>query len=270
MVAAKPWDSLEREGLPDPIQTTPGMLTWHERKMLYWLARDWYEGVGQIVDAGAYLGLSAVCFRAGLHDRGMEGRRVHSYDMFQLGPFEQTVFEGERPPHDATLPLFEKHTSPYRGLGYAHAGNILNNRWADQWQSTQTPGGEVPEVPGIEILFVDVAKTSLIWDHLIEHFFPHLIARRSLLILQDYMFSKSGAWHHITMEKLREYFPYVTDTGVNSVLFECRNVPSAAVLAAAKWSAIPDGQKPRLLDSAIGRFSAEQQEILQDVRAQLQ
>ena len=65
------------EGLP------AGMLRSREASMLYHLARDYFSGMGDIIDAGAFLGASSFCLAKGLQDNqsiGATSGRIHAYD----------------------------------------------------------------------------------------------------------------------------------------------------------------------------------------------
>lgn len=72
-----------------------------------------------------------------------------------------------------------------------HEGDILNESW---------------HCEPIEYLFVDIAKSYRVLDHLLLTFFPTLIPSRSLVVMQDYLWLTAGPWHHIVFEKLNGYF----------------------------------------------------------------
>ena len=150
---------------------------------------------------------SSICLLTGLDERGETRRVVHHYDLWKLGPFERELdFADNPPPGDLTYPIFCENIAGYAHLSYAHGGDILNHSWT---------GGPV------ELLFVDIAKSHLSWDHVAQQFFPALIPGRSLVILQDYLYEQTGPWHHVVMEKLADHFEIVADTHLNSVVFQC-------------------------------------------------
>jgi hypothetical protein len=165
-----------------------------------------------------------MCFAAALRNRGFASTLIHSYDRFRLGPFERERWFAvrERPPGDITRPLYDANLRGFDDLICVHEGDILAEGW---------PGH------AIEILFVDIAKNARVWDHLVTTFFPSLLPSRSLLILQDYLYGETGPWHHVVMEKLSGHFSIISDTGINSVLFQYHGGLSPEIIEAAAWTA---------------------------------
>ncbi len=232
------------------------MLTRDEKRMLYWASAFAYGAEGLILDQGAFLGGSTMCFAAALRRRGFARPLIHSYDLFRLGPFErETYFAEGEPPGGLTRPLYDANLGGFQDLICVHEGDILLEGWS---------GHE------IEILFVDVAKTARIWDHLVGTFFPSLIPDRSLLVLQDYLFAGSGPWHHVVMEKLAGFFSPIGDTGINSALFEYHGGLSVADISAAAWDRIEPAEKVELMERVIDRADTdEKRAILAGPRAKL-
>lgn len=253
-LADSPWND-PTFTIPDRINEVEGMLNWHEKRMLYWLARRHYTGEGKICDLGAYLGGSTICFAMGLRDASRSGKLIYSYDRFVLGPFEQTVFRGELPPNNETLPIFTNNLRGYHDLLVVKAGDVASHRW---------------DAGPIEILFVDLAKSAMTWDHVVREFFPHLIPGKSIVILQDYIWHASGAWHHVVMEKLRNHFDYVVDTDVNSAVFQYTRPFEFGVLSHAMWDTISADEKAELMEQAIQRMTTEKKrETLRAVQTTL-
>lgn len=232
------------------------MLTYWEKRMLYWTALNGYEAHGAILDQGAFLGGSTMCFASALRNRGFASPLIHSYDLFRLGPFElERWFSEGAPPGNITRPLYEANLAGFRDLVEVHEGDLLHVDWRGD---------------PIEILFVDIAKSYLVWDHIVRHFFPSLIAGKSLLILQDYLFGGTGPWHHVVMEKLGDQFEYVSDTNVNSMLFAYTGGLTTEVIEAAMWDRIPFEEKVELMDRAIERADTpEKREILEGPKRNL-
>ncbi|HEX5450576.1 MAG TPA: hypothetical protein VFW85_11025 [Gaiellaceae bacterium] len=251
-----PWDELDFNLLPPAIRKVRGMLTGREKAMLYWIALRAYEAEGLILDQGCFLGGSTVCFAAGLRSRGLAKPLIHSYDRFVLGDFEREhYFADGAPPDDRFRPLYDENLAGYRDLVTVHEGDMLAQTW---------PGDP------IEILFVDIAKTSAVWDHVVASFFTSLIPRRSLLILQDYLFEHSGPWHHVVMEKLANHFELVGDTEKNSMLFAYVGGLTAGEIQEARWDHIAMHDRVELMDRAIAKLDTqEKRELLANVRAAL-
>ncbi len=144
----------------------------------------------------------------------------------------------------------------YHDLLEVHEGDVEQHPW---------------RAGPIEILFVDLAKSPGTWDYIVREFFPHLIPQESIVILQDYLYPTSGAWHPIVMEKLRDHFEYVVDTEVNSMVFRYIKPLTHVVIEQAMWDAIAPAQKEALMDLAIARARGEKQrETLLAIQQRLQ
>lgn len=242
-----PWDDRGFE-VPPVVERVPSMLTHHEKRMLYWATTNAYEAEGLILDQGAFLGGSAMCFAAALRNRGFSSTLIHSYDRFRLGPFErQAWFPEGGPPGDITRPLYDDNLRGFHDLICVHEGDILFESWQGE---------------PVEILFVDVAKSAQIWDHVVTTFFPSLLPGRSLLILQDYLFDKTGPWHHVVMEKFAGHFSLIGDTGVNSVLFQYHGGLTPAIIEAAAWGRIDPREKVELMEKSIVRMDTEEKRAI--------
>jgi hypothetical protein len=225
------------------IFAVPGMLWTQEKRMLYYLARHEYSGEGVIADMGAFLGGSTICFAAGLRDRSLTSPVIHSFDLFKLGEWErQKYFPDNPPPGDRTRGIFEEHLKDYLGLITVHEGDVLGFPWDD------TP---------IDILFIDIAKSYKVFDHLLLNYFPALVPSRSLIIMQDYLSPQTGPWHHIVMEKLSDYCEYVVDCDAASVVFLLRREIPQEVLEQSRWMEIPMDEKLELMDRAIEKLDTD-------------
>lgn len=223
--------------------------------MLYYLALNDYTGEGCIADLGAYLGGSTMCFAAALGQKAFDRPLIHSYDLFRVDFSRQCAERSHFPEKltkDArTREVFDNNLRKYLSLVTVHEGDILEF-------SADEP---------VEYLFVDIAKSYRVMDHLLLTFFPALIAARSLIIVQDYLWGSTGPWHHVVMEKLSDYCEYVADTNINSAVFHLREAIPAKVLEECQWMAIPFDEKVALMDRAIGKLdTAEKKQFLRENR----
>lgn len=209
--------------------------------MLYYLARHDFVGAGVIADMGTYLGSSTVCFAAGLRERYADRPILHTFDLFRLGDFGAEIreFPGDPPADFRTRGVFEQNLREYLDLIVVHEGDILAESWGDE---------------PIELLFVDIAKSHKVLDHLLLTFFPALIPTRSLIVMQDYLWGTSGPWHHIVMEKLSDYVEYVVDTDVASAVFLLKQEVPRSVLEQCLYMEIPRAEKLQLMDQAIDKL----------------
>jgi len=178
-----------------------GMLGRREASLFFHLARDYYVGQGTIVDAGSFLGRSAMCFAAGMRanpgfDAGRD--RIHCFDNF-ICHDDNSIDHVKRglgaqvKVGQSMRDLFDRQVEPARDLLVVHDGDFLRRHW---------------EHGPIEILMVDIAKSADLGRHVVQEFFPALLPGRSVVIQQDY----HHPWlpHiHVMMESLAECFRMV-------------------------------------------------------------
>ncbi len=239
---AKPWNAPDFS-VPDEIFNVPGMLSTQEKRMLYHLASSEYTGEGVIADMGSFLGGSTICFAAGLRARGVTGIKIHAYDVFKVsGDRAWEFFPDGAPPDLRTRSLFDANVADYRDLITVHDGDVLDF---------------TPEGASIEFLFVDIAKSYRVFDHILLNYFPSLMPAKSIIIMQDYLWGATGPWHHVAMERLRDYWEYVVDTDVNSVVFLLRDEIPRDELHQACWMNLGREEKLELMDQAIQRLDTE-------------
>ncbi|TCP40512.1 class I SAM-dependent methyltransferase [Rhodovulum marinum] len=238
---AAPWDRIARDAM-GPAGTVPTMLSEAEQRLYFWLARDWAQGAGAIVDLG--------CFAGGSTARLAEGRRqaghaphVHAYDRFTasdrlkarlLYPAGIAPFDGQD-----ILPLARRLLAPWDGLVRLHPGEIEDDLWTGQ---------------PIEVLTIDAAKSAGAADAIAGLFFPSLIPGASVVVQQDY-FHWRQPWVAAQMERLAECFvPLAVCPGATAV-FLCTRAPDAATLARAACDGLPDAGLLADLDAARRRMA---------------
>ncbi len=240
----RPWNLYDfRVTVPPEIFDIPGMLWTQEKRMLYYLAREDYRGEGIIADMGSFLGGSTICLAAGLRARAFDRPVIHSYDLFKLGEAErQRYFPEKAPPGLRTREVFDEYLKDYLDLITVHEGDVLEFGW---------------DGAPIETLFIDIAKSYRVFDHLLLTYFPALLPMKSLIIMQDYLSPQTGPWHHIVMERLSDYFEYVVDCDTASVIFLLTRPIPTEVLEASRWMEIPMDEKLALMDRAIEKLDTE-------------
>lgn len=203
------------EVLPDSIAT---MLAFGERQMLYWLARE-LPIPGVIVDVGAFIGGStqalAAGFAANTSTTGKLGR-IHTYDMF-LAPrdsYSLTLIGNDKRPGDTVIDVFNANLGMLLPLVIAHVGDFLSF--------------EPPAEP-INLLFIDIAKSRALNEHLVRRYFRKLVPGKSILIQQDYN-DHSCPWVKVTMEFFRDHFEYLSDESA-SRLYSVKKLPTTDEIA---------------------------------------
>jgi hypothetical protein len=207
--AGKIWDSAPLAQLA----SVPGMLSGEELQFLYFVAREFYSGLGEIVDAGAFLGASAQAFAAGLENNPAvrhKAKRIFSYDFFEFSDFYRSYLpDRQLTVGDDTLPLFHEFTKQFSAYITAAKGDICQQSWPRR---------------NIEILFVDFTQR---WQHhefVVRNFYPNLIPGRSLLIHQDYVYTVCY-WLHIFMEYYKNSFNLISPLIPNSTAAWLYNWP---------------------------------------------
>jgi hypothetical protein len=248
------WDD---DSLPERLLGLPSMLTVGERALLYSLGRELRDETC-IVDAGCFLGGSTAALALGVSERLRPPRTViHSYDLFLVDYSAQTHYReliGERALGADLLPVFETVVGDDL-IGYVdvHRGDLLAQSW---------PGDP------IDVLFVDVAKSWALCDHVGQEFFPSLVPGRSVVVQQDYV-HEWLPWIHITMELLGDYFERVaTVPGSPSVVFGCTRKIRPSDLPGALRD-LPDERLDELFDRAVAPYTGEDRTILECARAVL-
>lgn len=196
---ARPW---RRDIAEHALRAPPrSQLRSREATALYLLARDKYEGVGRIIDAGAYRGASSWCLAGGLRDAGFrrEGPApIVAYDRFHD--------YGEYPGRGFLLD-YVCNLDPFLDLIEVRQGDFLKQAWR--------------EGP-IELLFNDICKTLPLWLWMLREYATQLIPDRSLLVLQDY--HHPFLWYlHAGMELLAGHFDVYESKVDDSCLFALRS-----------------------------------------------
>ncbi len=190
-LGGRPW----RTG-PDPpteVMQIPAMIIDDERRLLHWLAWDYWSGEGKILDAGSYLGASTAALASGLAARGEPPSDwvIASYDRFVLDYFmlAQLPPESELDEGDSFRAIFDHNLAPYAGLVDVREGDLAEIGWSGE---------------PIEIAFFDVLKTWPLSDFALRTFYPAMIPGRTVIVQEDFV-SEFCPWVHVTMGLLDPY-----------------------------------------------------------------
>jgi hypothetical protein len=246
---------INKEWMRIKVPDTPlvvHMLLPEERQLLYYLASEYWQDRGRIIDAGCFLGGSATALGLGVRARQVKFGHasqtpIHSYDLFKaeewtIGRFLPSTFS----PGQSFRPIFDENIRAVADLVVVHEGDITERPW------TSEP---------IEILFIDCAKTWVISDFISYHFFKALIPGHSIVIQQDYLWDCWNAWLHITMEYYSAYFRILTYTCRHSVVFLYeKEIPALEPQLIGGMNA---DTKLELMRSARGRFQAPHRDYLE-------
>lgn len=239
------------------VNPISSMLCADESFYLHWLARNYYQGLGEIVDGGPLLGGSTYSLASGLSKNSAvtdTHKRITSYDLFRFFPdfarlLPSTLFKTG----DSLLPIFRENIRPYENLVEVVAGDILEKRWSGK---------------PVEVLFIDLAKSWQIQNHLLREFFNCLIPNRSIVIQQDY-FHYYCYWIHLIMEYFRPYFKIVHEPeGATLSFLLIKQIPRE-LLQMDYSRFFSREQAIQLMDQAIVPFGGTRKLILKTTQMRL-
>ena len=212
----KPWKHSQAgiAGMPS------GMLGPTEGALLYHLAKDYFSGRGEIIDAGAFLGSSSYCLAKGVDENNRlksKSETIHAYDLFKVWIEQDNsedfmiselkrVFDIDLSNNRSILPRYMSNLGPLAQYVDVHIGDITKMNW------NKRP---------IEILFLDICKTKEIWQHVLGTFFRSLIPGISIVIHQDYH-HPFLPYIHVVQERLAGYFDIVEEKADDSAAFLLR------------------------------------------------
>lgn len=257
-MSEKPWEA-ESASAPGELYEPKGMIGPEERRCYYWLGKNRLSGQGCIVDAGAFLGASTLCFAAGAAAGGrrdFEGRTlVHAYDYFKVvdAYVGKSIAKDFRPIAlgESYLDIFNGQTAKYSDLIHAYPGDFLTHRWHGD---------------PIEILFIDIAKTAALNAHAIGEFFPSLIPGRSIIVHQDYF----HCWHpyiHIGMEFFDEEFELLDEhVKHQSCVWRLTKPLPAEKIARMRAYDLSKEERMALLDRLVAKSSDSFRPMVEVVR----
>lgn len=235
---------------PSGTVSARSMLMRYEIAILHALARDYYTGVGAIVDGGPLLGITTNALAKGLLGNSavtQKSKRIFSFDLFDYIP---------------NIELLE--TVPNRNGSFFDTYLEINR---DYLELISVAPGDLMQHPWnsgpIEILFVDLAKSWDLNDFVVDQWFPQLTPG-GYLIQQDY-FSWFTYWLQITMMGLRDHFEFVDYAMGGSAVFRCTK-PIPPGMGKALRS-MPFEQHEELLELAIRSAPAPGAEVLKAVKA---
>jgi hypothetical protein len=241
LIPHRPWLALDMD-VPG-IDSIPSLMSPEESLYLHWIAREYYEGVGEIFDGGPLLGGSTCALSSGLALNSRvenKHRRIHSYDLFLYAEYYMSpLFAGAGlKDGESFLPLFLKNTMQFKDYIDFHAGDVLTMDW------TAGP---------LEIAFMDLVKSREINDHLVKQLFGALIPGRSIVAQQDY-FHFYCYWIHLTMEYLKEYFSIVESPYGGTLSFLLKDKIPDELLEMPASEVYDKDRSLRLMDDSIARF----------------
>jgi hypothetical protein len=256
-----PWRGV-RVQMPPHI---PSMISLEEKNYLYWLTRDMWNGVGDIVEVGPWLGGSTWCLAAGMeaNSRRTDGVSLHVIDNFRWRPFMSERAPLKLAPNESFRPYFEQNLAPKMSLLRIHEQSLPD----DDSATLAVSGGvraDTADLPlysgrelsrGVAILFVDGAKSWSGLVHLLREIGPRFLRGETLLVLQDFQ-NWLAYWVPMGVSMLLRQCPgcleVVHTLSVNTVTLRVTGVWRPEVLDSfpSRIDDIPTGDGMALLESA--------------------
>jgi len=178
MEGQAPW-----RGLPVKPIAVPGMIS-HEETQYYEYIGTVYEGRGEVVELGPWLGKSTTHIVRGLEkNRKFDGKQLHVFDDFvwRASWMDPHTPEDERLQNHADFShLFKKYVEdvlPRLNVTRAKISNYDGNETVPRIEWTHGP---------IEMMYIDCGRTVQANEGWFEIFSPSFIPDVSLLIMQDW------------------------------------------------------------------------------------
>lgn len=236
---ALPWYSVD---LPPEVADSRPMIGDDERRLLYTLTRDFYQGEGRIIDGGTYIGDSSLALGFGLKARGYQPTPViDAFDLFILIDTTDGVWfasDGDVKGGQSIRPTYDRRTASVAQYIKVHEGDV-----------TSTPWRNGP----IEILFNDLSKSWDINDYVLRNWFPCLMQDRSILIQQDQV-QEYHVWVAITMEMLSAHFQLIDYVRNSSAVYRpVSSIGSSSIIPCLRENLSHDDMERAYL-SWIERF----------------
>jgi hypothetical protein len=204
----------------DYPRSVPTMLADEEKQYLFWLGRDAWDGRGDVLEIGPWLGGSTVSLAAGMRASGHDARgRLHTVDNFLWRDFMSARAPLPLGNGESFEPFFHKNLASYHDIVVAHAAALPDDAVARDAETNAkrfTETNSIPQFDGhggsgaITVLFVDGAKSWRGMRHLLRVTSERLIPGKSLLVCQDFKFW-STYWVPMMMARIADALTPVHD-----------------------------------------------------------
>lgn len=221
------------------------MLSTHEIALLFAIAKD-ATPAGSVVDLGPLIGASTWALCKGFVEAGRKDRSfIHSFDLWGTeGTYDSYLSEMPRGGAGSVLGQWMRVVAPWAEQCEPHQGDFL--QW--QWDGRE-----------IGVLFIDIAKSWALNNHVVSTMFPAL-RPGSFLIQQDYI-HWAEYWIHIEMARFSKYFKHCQFLRGATSFYVCVETPPAD-LCAEPANSLPYGVQVALLDQERAKAPASVQQVM--------
>lgn len=220
-----------------------------EGAMLYYLARDWCLGLGQIVETGSFLGASASLLGKGLADKPdrNEAVRIHCFDLWEakfggLAEFIRNRIDPSFENGADFMHIFRNQTRDFSDLIVTHKCNFEEAFWLGD---------------DIEILFVDIAKTPSLNRVILERFLPFVLVEDGLMVQQDFH-NPDNPWIQTSLGYLIDHLEVIEPRADDSALFRVNKAISQEDLReAGRYEDLSSDERIYRLERLISLFRSD-------------
>lgn len=175
---------------------------------------DLYQGFGEVVDLGSWLGSTTIPLTNGLLKNpnfSKSGLKVFAYDLYiwfdwMIPSVAGTDLAGRYAEGDNFVDEFKGRIAPIADSVEVREGDLKAIGWHGE---------------PIEFLRVDAMKGWDLAASIVRDFYPFLIEGRSLVFHQDFAHHFTP-WIHLVQSRLRDHFEFVVEVPRSqSVVFRC-------------------------------------------------
>ena len=181
---------------------------------------------------------------------------MRTYDLFTIESYMVRDYGwaiGDLREGDSARPRFEEIVGEERlGLVDVHGGDVRKRTW---------------DGAPISVLFLDIAKSWEINDHVHRQFLPALLPG-AIVLQQDYVHEWSP-WLHLTMELLGDGFEYLGSVPYGTAIFGLTRAIGTDEVPESLREAVPDARKLELFDRSAAKFAGEDRGLVELARVRL-
>ena len=188
--------------LPEIDNLPMGQISSDECKLLYWLAKEVWNGKGTIVEVGSLYGKSTVCLGRGIRENKNEKKgKLHCFDRWMVDDENRYMMGQLKKGYNGSFKhLFDSNVNDFTDLIITHEGDAFEQEWSGE---------------DIAILFLDCSVSKEFHEMAFNKFFKNLNID-SILIHQDYFFYRSY-YLPLMMVKLSNYMSMIGNVDTSMV-----------------------------------------------------
>jgi hypothetical protein len=216
------------------------MMNRNETGMLHRLVAARFRGVGQVVDAGSFVGASSACLADALDERAIEPTyRVHAYDRFtNSDPFFDRLLVEPVVRHGSFLPEAIRNLQPLLPRVNIYPWNFDSIRWIGR---------------PIEVFFADIGKSPTTNAAIYKEFIRYWMPGFTVYVQQDFVHLEAP-WIQYTLASIIDRF-CVIGVEAPSLYLGLLDYPTDQEIERIVLDDFDPLEKAALVEAMTGRFS---------------